>query len=385
MTLRQWIQGFPEVPAPRRWFFAATALAVSAVALVALLVHQGGLTENRVAPAVHAAIILVAVSALCAPLPAVITTGILLQIVAVHPELRSPVVIFGMLSVVVAVAMVRHPLVSGVCALCLWYLALTGIAAGDFIPEDLESAAILGALFVAAWAGAIVLRESIISRHHDSERFKHQIEEEREKTVKALHGSVAASLTSVVLRSESMAMTATDSSREESLLIAEDARRAMREVRELIRFMRADAGSDFENSAAREPYTLYENLTTTMGTLRSHGFTVIDSGVNEESLSRIQLAHGYTVFRELKTNILKYGDRDKPVILAAVSDDDALTVAIQNSIADATPDVHMTTEIGLRDASSLVHSDGGTLTFNTDGATWRCELTFPAAQNGRAF
>ncbi|WP_087117860.1 sensor histidine kinase [Corynebacterium urinipleomorphum] len=376
-TLRQWIEGFPEAPAPRRWFLAGTSIVVCAVALVVVLLLGAGHGDG-LAFAFHLVVVLGALSALLCPVPAAATMGVLLQLSATYPELQSPIMVFGVLTTVVLVALRSAPAVSAVCAVALWYLALTSVTSKDFFPDDGETAAILGALLLAGWAGALVLRETLIKRRQESTQFTRRLEDERERTVKALHGSVAASLTSVVLRSESMAMKAEDSSREESLLIAEDARRAMREVRELIHYMRTDSESAFESSAMREPYTLYENLTTITGKLRSHGFTVVDSGVNEETLSCIQLAHGYTVFRELKTNILKYADRSKPVIVAVVNEDDTLTVAIQNTIAGGEPGVHMTTEIGLKDAAELVESDGGALSFTSDGTTWRCELAFPS-------
>ena len=351
-----------------------------AVAAVTLLVVSSENADN-VAFLFHSAMVLVAVCGLICPLASSVGTATLLQIAAVHPELQSPVVIFSVLTTVALVSVMKPPLTSALLAVVLWYLTLTGFAVGDFFPEDPETATILGALLVAVWAGALLLRDSLIRRRRQSEQFEKRLEEERDRTVRALHGSVAASLTSVVLRSESMAMNATDGSREESLLIAEDARRAMSEVRELIRFMRSDTDTKFESSSMRQPFTLYENLSTIIGKLRSHGLTVIDSGVNEATLGNIQLEHGYTVFRELKTNILKYADRHHPVIVAAVHEDDALTVAIQNTIAGSTPDFHMTTEIGLKEAADLVRGDGGSLVFTTDGPTWRSELRFPLEQS----
>jgi len=52
-------------------------------------------------------------------------------------------------------------------------------------------------------------------------------------------------------------------------------------------------------------------------------------------------------------------------------------VAVQNTIAARQRDTHMTTGIGLREARDLVASQGGTLTWNTEGGTWRYELTLP--------
>jgi len=258
------------------------------------------------------------------------------------------------------------------------------VSAGEFIPDDAEPSAILGAFIIVVWTGGLVIRETLINKRKDSEKFQQQIEDERDRAVKALHGSVAASLTSVVLRSESMAMNAPEDSRQDSLLIAEDARRAMREVRELIRFMRTNDESEFASDDYQGSSDLLNHLLIIVGKIRSHGFSVIDSGINEAVLSGIQIQNGYAVFRELQTNILKYADQTKPIIVAAVRDEEVVTIAIQNTVADHAPDVAMTTEIGLTEAVKLVKRDGGTLSFSKVDSTWRSELTFPLVKHGNS-
>lgn len=381
--MRQWIKAFPESPVPRRWFYAGSALVVCVVVgILGLLICDA--PDGITAVILHIAVILTAGCTLISPLPSAVAFAILLQVAATHPDLQSPVVFFGTLAVVGILALCLRPPISALCALLLWYLALAEVIGGEFIPDDLEVSAVLGAFIVVVWVGGLVIRETLIVRRRESVQYQQQIEDERDRAVKALHGSVAASLTSVVLRSESMAMNATDKNREESLLIAEDARRAMREVRELIRFMRTNEESEFDAGEYQGPPDLLNHLVTIIGKLRSHGFTVVDSGINEAVLSGVQMRDGYTVFRELKTNILKYADRSAPVIVAAVREEDAVTLAIQNSIAENTPDVTMTTEIGLQEAINLVKRDGGTLTFSQSGSTWRSEFTFPLPKARKA-
>ena len=115
--------------------------------------------------------------------------------------------------------------------------------------------------------------------------------------------------------------------------------------------------------------------------MRSHGFTVIESGISEQVLDGASLHNGYTVLREIKTNALKYADRAKPIIIAAVRDDDTLTLAIQNTVSGRERDVQMTSGIGLDEAISLVKREGGKLTFNQTGDQWRSELTLPLGKN----
>lgn len=378
-SLRQWIQAFPEAPVPRRWFATGSALVVCAVSVVVGLL-AAGIPDSTIATTLRLVVPIVAVCALLSPLPSAFAFAVLLQIVSTRPGLESPVIFFGTLAVVANLALCLRPAVSALCAFLLWYLALTRVVNGELIPDDPEPSAILGVFIILVWTGALVIRETLVIRRRESERFQQQIEDERERAVRALHGSVAASLTSVVLRSESMAMNAPEKTRHESLLIAEDARRAMREVRELIRFMKTSDESDFALENFQGPTELLNDLITIIGKIRSHGFTVVESGINETVLSGIQMRHGYAVTRELKTNILKYADQSEPIIVAAVRDEDSVTIAIQNTIATSSPDLNMTTEIGLNDAMSLVKSDGGTLTFNKAESTWRTELAFPLAK-----
>ncbi|MBP3947580.1 histidine kinase [Corynebacterium sp. Marseille-P3884] len=382
-SLRQWIKAFPESPAPRRWFFAGSALVVCAVLAVLGLLLAGAPVEAS-ATALRVGVLVIAVCTLISPLPSTIAFAVLLQVAATNTELQSPVVFFGTLAVATNLSLCLSPAASGLCAVALWYLALTRVSAGEFIPDDVEPSAILGAFIIVVWTGGLVIRETLINKRRDSEKFQQQIEDERDRAVKALHGSVAASLTSVVLRSESMAMNAPENSRQDSLLIAEDARRAMREVRELIRFMRTNDESEFASDDYQGSSDLLNHLLIIVGKIRSHGFSVIESGINEAVLSGIQIQNGYAVFRELQTNILKYADQTKPIIVAAVRDEEVVTIAIQNTVADYAPDVAMTTEIGLTEAVKLVKRDGGTLSFSKVDSTWRSELTFPLAKRGNS-
>lgn len=381
-SLRQWIKAFPESPAPRRWFIAGSALVVCVVLGVTLLVPEGRADETT-QTLFHTAVVIVAALAVISPLPAAIGFGFLLQISAMHGTFQSPLIFFSTLGIVSILALVEKPPVSGASAAILWYLALTGFGNGQFLPDDAETAAILGGLLFAGWVGGFTIREALAGKRQESRRFKRQLAEERERAVRALHGSVAASLTSVVLRSESMAMNTSEKSRESSLLIAEDARRAMREVRELIRFMRTDEAAASDNPIANGPDELIESISAIINVMRSHGFTVIESGISEQVLDGASLHNGYTVLREIKTNALKYADRAKPIIIAAVRDDDALTLAIQNTVSGRERDVQMTSGIGLDEAISLVKREGGKLTFNQTGDQWRSELTLPLDKNSR--
>lgn len=309
-----------------------------------------------------------------APATATAGFGVLLQFAAADEAYRGPLIVAGSILLVALLGLRARPRVSIPGALLTWYLLQTDLAAGHFVPDNLATAVFLLLLLAIAWASGTALRNAVRVRSEAYMRYQEQLEEERERTVKALHGSVAASLTSVVLRSEALAMSGTTEDTEAAQQIAEDARRAMSEVRELIRFMRDD---DAVNTSPAEatPLAALQDLTQV---LRSHNFTVIDTGLEQEVFRGVSLPHAADVGREIQTNLLKYADPSRPVIVAAVADDDAVTVAVQNTIATRQRNVHMTTGIGLDDIEALVAADGGSFSSGFSGDTWRSELRIPS-------
>lgn len=311
-----------------------------------------------------------------APAAAAVGYGVLLQFAAAHEAYRGPLIVAGSILLVALLGLRSRPRASIPLALLTWYLLQTHLTAGIVVPDDLVTAIFLLLLLAVAWASGTALRNALRVRSEAYARYQQQLEDERERTVKALHGSVASSLTSVVLRSEALAMTGNAEDAASAQLIAEDARRAMREVRELIRIMRDDNALD---AHAPVEAALLTSLQELAEALRSHGFTVIESGLEPAVFKNASLPHAAEVCREMQTNLLKYADPGRPVIVAAVADDDVVTVAVQNTIAARQRNVHMTTGIGLEDIEALMTSDGASFSSGFDGDTWRYELRIPNA------
>ncbi|MGV0434912.1 sensor histidine kinase [Corynebacterium ureicelerivorans] len=318
---------------------------------------------------------LFAAAARITPLTATVSAAVLTQFAASYPEFSSPFIILALLALTAVLAS-RLPIwQAGLLGLILWYLAQTELGDGVWALDDPVTALLFGVQMLLAGTAGWALRRSAQRRHAESERLQHRIEEERERAVLALHGSVAASLTSVVLRSEALAMSGDEKVAQAAQLIAADARRSMQEVRDLIRFMRGDDSPQTQDPTPK--VSVLDAFTALADDLRGHGFTVVESGLSSEVLKNAQLEPVSQVCRELATNILKYGDPACPVIVAALRGESGVTVAVQNSIAARQRDTHMTTGIGLRETRGLVASHGGTLTWNTEGGTWRYELTLP--------
>ena len=318
---------------------------------------------------------LFAAAARITPLTATVSAAVLTQFAASYREFSSPFVVLALLALTAVLASRLPVWQAGLLGLILWYLAQTELGDGVWVPSDPVTAALFGILMLAAGAAGWALRHSAQRREAESERLQQRIEEERERAVLALHGSVAASLTSVVLRSEALAMSGDQQVAQAAQLIASDSRRSMQEVRDLIRFMRGDDSAQTQES--HPDVSVLDAFTSLAEDLRGHGFTVVESGLSSEVLRNAELEPVSQVCRELATNILKYGDPACPVIVAALRGDNGVAVAVQNTIAARQRDTHMTTGIGLRETRDLVAAHGGTLTWNTEGGTWRYELTLP--------
>lgn len=363
----------PRIHWARRRYWVVAACVLAVLGVVGVCFAGAGAKTGSIG--VTVAMFLFAAAARITPLTATVSAAVLTQFAASYPEFSSPFVVLALFALTAVLAS-RLPISqAGLLGLILWYLAQTELADGVWLPDAPLTAAILGAQMLAAGAAGWALRRSAKRRQAESERLQRRIEEERERAVLALHGSVAASLTSVVLRSESLAMSGDHQVAQAAQLIAADARRSMQEVRDLIRFMRGDDSPLTQHPTPNG--SVLDAFTALTEDLRGHGFTVVESGLSSEVLKNVQLEPVSQVCRELATNILKYGDPACPVIVAALRGDNGVTVAVQNTIAARQRDTHMTTGIGLRETRDLVASHGGTLTWNTEGGTWRYELTLP--------
>lgn len=356
----------------KQWPIAPSAPVWKLIAGVGIVGSLAAAAMSASTAALVLAVVVCVAAAWALPVPA--SLGFAFLLVAANSGVISqgPLVLVGAIALTAIVGLRSGPAVSVSASVVVWYLLQTDIVHGTWVPIDLTTAVILLILLAASWACGYAMRSALVNRSRESARFREQLELERERTVKALHGSVAASLTSVVLRSEALAMESGGETAEAARQIAEDARQAMREVRELIRFARDDDSPQPVELASSA--SLAQSLNLLAETLRSHGFNVIASGLDQPALGEIALPHAPQVCRELQTNLLKYADPAHPVIVAAVADDDAVTVAIQNTIAARQRDVHMTTGIGLSEAAALMRQDGATLTTGYEGDRWRYEL-----------
>lgn len=236
----------------------------------------------------------------------------------------------------------------------------------DFDPLNLSTPLIL-------YAVAIVIGAALRKTRDQRLAAEQRAAEEREALMTALHDSVAATLTSVVMRSEALALTQTDPSAADSAeAIADDARRAMGEVRDLLRVMKNE-------SVTKGVKSLEEDLDTMVSFLSSHGFQCepqIIVGKNGQLALPDKLS---LVFSELAVNILKYARPESRVSIEATSTSKTIDVVITSVIAAQQSRQYMTTNLGLGEIARRVRRMHGSFGSGKEGEHWVTRLSLPTA------
>lgn len=236
----------------------------------------------------------------------------------------------------------------------------------DFDPLNLSLPLIL-------YAVAIVIGAALRKNRDQRLAAEQRAAEQREALMTALHDSVAATLTSVVMRSETLALTQTDPSAADSAeAIADDARRAMGEVRDLLRVMKNE-------SVTQGVKSLDEDLDTMVSFLSSHGFyceAQINVGKNGELALPEKLA---LVFSELAINILKYARPESRVSIEATGSSKSVDVLITSEVASQQSREYMTTKLGLGEIARRVRRMHGSFGSGKEGEHWVTRLSLPTA------
>ena len=197
--------------------------------------------------------------------------------------------------------------------------------------------------------------------------------EQRAALMTALHDSVAATLTSVVMRSETLALTQSEPAAADAAeAIADDARRAMGEVRDLLRVMKNE-------SVTQGVKSLEEDLDTMVSFLSSHGF-VCEPDIKLGKTGQLALPQKLSlVFSELAVNILKYAQPESRVTIEASSNSKNIDVRITSSIASQQSRQFMTTSLGLGEIARRVRRVHGTFGSGKEADQWVTRLSLPAA------
>lgn len=111
--------------------------------------------------------------------------------------------------------------------------------------------------------------------------------------------------------------------------------------------------------------------------LLQHGFDIrINLAENVPGILRVDLGHLRRVFENLFSNVRKYADPKKPVIVTEAVESDLLTVSIVNSIPASSSRAE-SSRIGLKTCETLLRSMGGTFRQQHTDGSFTAEVTLP--------
>lgn len=168
------------------------------------------------------------------PLWAAAAYSALFAICAWHTEWRSFLLV-AWSAVIVGLISYRRPWTHAVIpGLVLVLLSIIDPIHGVLPSLDLFSFLLVAAINVAGIIVGVALKKA----HQRQQAAEQRSQEYRHALMTTLHDSVATTLTSVVMRSETLGLMGTNPKlKENSAAIADDARKAMGEVRDLLRLM----------------------------------------------------------------------------------------------------------------------------------------------------
>ena len=295
--------------------------------------------------------------------------GALFALTVWFSEWRS-FLLFAWSPVIVGIVAFRTRWLWAVLPAVVYTYLVTTDPSNNYLP-DFEPLSLTLPLFL--YAVAIGIGAALRKTRDQRLASERRAAEQREALMTALHDSVAATLTSVVMRSETLALTQTDPSAADSAeAIADDARRAMGEVRDLLRVMKNE-------SVTQGVKSLEEDLDTMVSFLSSHGF-VCEPDIKLGKTGQLALPQKLSlVFSELAVNILKYAQPESRVTIEASSNSKNIDVRITSSIASQQSRQFMTTSLGLGEIARRVRRVHGTFGSGKEADQWVTRLSLPAA------
>lgn len=216
-------------------------------------------------------------------------------------------------------------------------------------------------------------------RQRESERRKREQERQRQReaTVRTLHDSVATSMTSAIMRAESLSFEEDLSPEVQKAVnhISADIRAAMEEVRVLIKFANSEEWPEDATSFKQPSQLLGEAIQT----LESHGFKVETRGdltlVDEIMTTPRELR---LILSEVAANIVKYGSDRHPVVCEVEDFSDAIHISLANRIARSQSATYLSSGIGMSDITGAMKALKGTFDYGVRDGVWVSTLKFSA-------
>lgn len=184
-----------------------------------------------------------------------------------------------------------------------------------------------------------------------------------QKLAGLLHDTIAADLTSVIVRVEKLAIVEVGN-QDELKSIAITARSALDKIRQLLSTLNS------QPNACNTP-SLPNALDTLTKRLRDHGFTV--TAITDLSTPVTMQLHNTALqrmLRETVTNIIKYATPHSEVNIEAKSNNQGVTLTITNTHTARNKKSSGSTHLGLSAMLDNLHAVGGTLRTRNTECEW---------------
>lgn len=341
------------------------ALAAIAVLLCAFRVFPPGNTD-----VVGAAFLIV--QALCLPLAvqyprvaaAIYTVSFPASVVLGY----SPgIMFFGALFLIVTLNSIGHHRFSATVA-CI--TAVFGFYSADEQRFIVDSTALLIFIFLAISAFSTGWWIWRVRKQRIDDNIKADLR--RKEITSLLHDTVAADLTSLIVKLEKLAITTPERS-DELTRAAQTARSAVTNTRALL----GELNAPESERGATASVPLSTTINGMIETLEAHGFEVdshvrLNPAVNS---SLINLALERTL-KEATTNIVKYATPASVVTLRADANREEIDILISNAHRRQRSSVG-SSKLGLQTMHSNLEAVSGTLTIENDSQNWHLKLNVP--------
>lgn len=241
----------------------------------------------------------------------------------------------------------------------------------EAISFDTPSLMVFGLLTATAF-GTGWWTNTTLKREKERQRV---IRRRQQELAGLLHDTVAADLTSLIVRLEALAITNPDQA-PQIKQCADTARKSMRDTRQLLHELGAPVGRPSNETTP----ALATTLTNTSEKLKEHGFTVelsneLTSVPSAESFNKAMSQ----ALSEAATNIIKYGSTRQPVILSAVSTPLNVSVTISNGYRSGHSRGN-SSKLGLGSMERTIAAVGGRMRLNRSDSQWSLTFTAPISK-----
>lgn len=228
---------------------------------------------------------------------------------------------------------------------------------------------LLGIAFTCGWWLKTVLKRRYVKRT--------KVQRERDELAILTHNTVAAELTSLVVRLEVLAME-NPQLKKQLEASADSARRTISDVRVLIDSMRSTTFSS-PKAPAKQPDNALKTIDLT---LRAHGFhTKFDAALAPVLMGDEFCRVLNDCLLEITTNILKYGDRSSAIRIQSRVERNTLGVRIENGVS-STPERSQSSRMGLAIMGRRLNALYGSLSIRESDETWETEISIPLIESG---